>query len=56
MYTILMIYILRWLNSGLPQETWKSLRYCVQKTQLVAGLETSVGLNVEWVGEGRRLT
>lgn len=26
MYTILMIYILRWLNSGLPQETWKSLR------------------------------
>lgn len=29
---------------------------CVQKTQLVAGLETSVGLIVEWVGEGRRLT
>ena len=29
---------------------------CVQKTQLVASLETSVGLNVEWVGEGRRLT
>ena len=24
---------------------------CVQKTQLVASLETSVGLNVEWVGD-----
>ena len=29
---------------------------CVQKTQLVAGLKNSVGLNMEWVGEGRRLT
>lgn len=28
----------------------------VQKTQLVAGLEISVGLNMEQVGEGRRLT
>lgn len=26
-----MIYILRWLNSGLPQETWKSLRRVFKK-------------------------
>ena len=52
MYTVLMIYILRWLNSGLPQETWKSPRHVFKKTQLVAGLETSVGLDVEQVGKG----
>lgn len=34
MYTVLMIYILRWLNSGLPQGTWKSPRRVFKKHSL----------------------
>lgn len=35
------------MNSGLPIETGKSLRYVFKKTQLVADLEAPVGLNGE---------
>lgn len=35
-----------------PPRDWEVSEACVQKTQLVAGLEISVGLNVEQVGKG----
>lgn len=35
-----------------PTKDLEVPKACVQKTQLAAGLETSVGLNVEQVGKG----
>lgn len=46
MYTILMIYILR-LEQWSPHRDLEVSEVCVQKTQLVADLESPVGLDGE---------
>lgn len=52
-YTILMIYILRWLNSGLSQETWKSLRHVFKKHSWWQALKSQWGEHGAW-SLGRR--